>query len=536
MIIRNPYSFIVKYYKIINILLIIPMVYLAFKFGDVATFFKDYIKAGYTTPETNFAESYVTGLTFLSAFIMLIANIILSLVFASKKKNNLYYTINIFYFIFLLFAALLFGSSMSSIEKQSLDATFANFVRDISTISYLPLYLLILINLSKSFGFNYKSLRFDNNAELRIKEDEEEDIEIKIGSDNNTLKKNLVHIFRELRYYILENKFVFTCIGVVLFLIIGYVTYKNYQVYNKVYAINQAFRLDNFTLSLKESYITDTDFRGNIITEGKYYLALRIGLQNNGKEETKIANSHFRIYIGDEVIFPNYDKSARFIDIGEIYQGEAIKAEEEHEYVFVYELNKEQIKNSYQMRILNNLSEKNGKLLSSYRKITVKPRNIIKTQDLGILKLNQEANLKNTTLGNTKYKVKNIKIAMSHPYSYEKCNQENECSTIQDTIVASGGKTLIIIEDEITYDESIPYLKYNDKDFYIDFATLEYQFNVSSGRDAGDKTRTTTLKNVSPKALTDTKVYEVPYTLLNANKINLEIKIRNKYLTIVVKE
>ncbi len=39
MIIRNPYGFIAKHYKIINILLIIPIIYLTLKFGDVATFF-----------------------------------------------------------------------------------------------------------------------------------------------------------------------------------------------------------------------------------------------------------------------------------------------------------------------------------------------------------------------------------------------------------------------------------------------------------------------------------------------------------------
>lgn len=535
MIIRNPYSIVVKHYKLINFLLIVPMIYLIFKFGDIAGFFKDYIAAGYTTPETEIVDSYITGLTFIAIIFMLISNILLYIIFVSKKKNSLVYFINVIYYIVLLVATLLFSSSMASIEKNSLDATFANFVRDCSIICYLPLYLQVFFNITKAVGFNFKTLQFDNNSDLKISEEDEEDIEIKIGSDNNTVKKSLVHTIRELKYYVLENKFVFTCIGIFFLLIIGFNLYKNYQVYNKTYIINQAFNLDNFTLSVKESYITDTDYRGIIITKDKYYLAIRIGLINNG-EDTKISDSHFRIYDGKDIIYPSYDKSARFIDIGEAYQGELIREKEEHEYVFVYELTKDQIKNTYQMRILNNLSEKNGKIIKSYRKITVKPRNITKTQGLGVLNYNDEVKLKDTTLGKTNFKIKSLQIATSYSYTYEQCASKDNCTNIIDTIVPSTGNILFIVKDEINLDESVPYYKYKYKDFYIDFSSLIYEFDVKSGRDAGTKVRTTNLKNITPKVLKDTKVYEVPNTMLNANKINLEIRIRNKYMTMVIRE
>lgn len=535
MIIRNPYSIVVKHYKLINFLLIIPMIYLIFKFGDIATFFKDYIRAGYTTPESDIVESYITGLTFAATIFMLISNILLYIIFTSKKKNNLIYSINVIYYVVLLVGILLFSSTMSSIEKNSLDATFANFVRDCSIICYLPLYLQIFFNVTKGVGFNFKTLQFDNNSDLKITEEDEEDIEIKIGSDNNTVKKNLVHTIRELKYYVLENKFVFTCIGIVLLLIIGYGAYKNYQVYNKTYVINQAFNLDNFTLSVKESYITDTDYRGTIITKDKYYLAVRIGLINNGMDTT-ISNSHFRIYDGNDIIYPSYDKSARFIDIGEAYQGELIREKEEHEYVFVYELTKDQIKNTYQMRILNNLSEKNGKIIKSYRKITVKPHNITKTQGLGVLNYDEEVKLKDTTLGKTNFKIKDLQIATSYNYKYKQCTSQDSCIDVIDTIVPSTGNILFIVKDEINLDESVPYNNYKYKDFYIDFSTLVYEFDIVSGRDSGTKVRTTSLKNVTPKVLKDTKVYEVPNTMLNASKINLEIRIRNRYMTMVIRE
>lgn len=537
MVIRNPYSFVVKHYKLINILLMIPLIYLIFKFGDVASFFKDYISNGYRTNETNFVDSYITGLTTISIIFMIVANTILYLLFSSKRKGGLYYEINAIYFAVLLVGTFLFSASMSSIEKNTLDLTFANFVRDVSVICYFPMYLIVAINTSKAFGFNFRTLQFDNNSELKIKEDEDdEEIEIKLGSDNNTIKKNFVGMVRELKYYILENKFVFSVIGIILFAIFSYVTYTNYQLYNRTYGPNQSFSFENFTIALKDSYITDTDYRGTLIAEGKYYLAIRIGLENNSMDDTAISSSHFRLYDGKDFYYPSYDKSSRFIDIGEAYQGEPIIAGTSHEYVFVYELTAEQVKNTYQLRILNNFTEKNGKLLTSYKKITVKPRNITKVYDLGVLKMNEEVTFKDTTLGESKIMIKNLSLATSYRYTYQNCDSKNVCSDIKDTVTPSAGNVLLIIDDEITIDETVPYSKYKYQDFYIDYSYFVYQFKMDIGIDEGKKNVSTTMKNITPKVVNDVKIYEVPYTMLNAEKINLRIRIRNKYMTIVIRE
>ncbi len=536
MIIRNPYGFVARHFKIINILLMIPMLYLAFKLSDTSNFFNSYISSGYSTPETNFADTYINGLMYFITFILLISNIIIYVILTSKKKNGIIYLINILYCIILFVAMTLFHSAMSSIETSDLDATFANFVRDCSLISYFPMYILMILHATKAVGFNFRTMSFDNNSDLKIKEEDEEDIEIKVGSGNNSLKKNLVHLIRELKYYVLENKFVFMCIGAVLLIFISYNLYMDFQVYNKSISIRQAFNLDDFTLSLKESYITDVDYRGNTIEEDKYYLAIRIGIQNNSLEDSSISDSNFRIYIGNEVLYPSYDKSSRFLDIGEVYQGETIRSTEAHDYVFVYELTKKQLKSSYQMRILNGLTEKNGSLIKKYRKITVRPQNITKTENLGTLKPNQEVSLKKTTIGDTKYMLKNIELVTSYPYQYEVCKTSDNCNKVNDTIVAKAGKALLVIEDDITLDETTPYFKYVSKDFYVDFTYLAYKYAISSGNDAGnDKYKTINLTNITPSTLKGKKVYEVPSSILSANKINLVIRIRNKYITTEIK-
>lgn len=549
MIIRNPYGFIAKHFKLINLLLLIPIIYIMLAFGDIGNFFKDYVAAGYSTPETNFAESYITPLLIAAIIFMVAVNIIFYLIFTSRKKNGLLYLASGIYHLILLFSLLFLYASMTQIEMGQMEATFANFVRDFANIVILPIYFFIAATAVKGIGFNIKTFRIDNNSDLKLTEDDEEEIEIKIGSDNNKVKRNFVHIIRELKYYILENKFVFTCVMIVFFGIIGYTTYMHFRVYNQTYSVNQAFSMDNFQISIKDSYITNTDYRGTKISDDKYYLAIKIGIYNQGYA-TSIDRANFRIYIDDTVLYPSYDKSARFLDIGKDYQGETIATKGGSDYVFVYELTEDQIKGSYQMRILNGLSTQDGKLIKKYKKVNIRPQNILKTVNLGNYEKNKMITLSDTTLGKTKFTLSSFEVVNIYTYKYEachtelvckdingveKCSNDNVCKENTSAVVPSGGKALLVIDDVIKWDESVPYYQSRDKDFYGDFVTIEYVYDTNAYVNNKDLEGKAVLKNITPQIIEDKIIYEVPSTLLNAKKVDFVIKIRNKKFTINVK-
>lgn len=534
MIIRKPYAFLIKNFKIIHLLLLIPMLYLAFKFGDIASFFREYVAAQYTTPETIIAGNYITILIYIVLFLLIIANSIIYLLMKSKKKNTLYYIISIIYYLILLASTVLFYASMQSIEKGTMDQTFANFVRDMGNILVIPVYLLMVATVTKGLGFNYKSFRFDGNVDLQVTDDDDAEVELKIGADSYTVKRKFVHILRELKYYVLENKFVFTCLGVGLTLLIIIVGYLNFEIYNKKYNVYQAFALDSFTMTLKESYISDVDYSGNTIAEGKYYLAVKIAIQNRTLTDQSIDKSNFRIFIGNKVLYPKYDRSSRFIDIGKNYQGETIYSNTSNDYVLVYEIDSSLVKRQYQMKILSALKSEPGKLIPSYKIVTIKPNNITKKENMGVAKLGTEINLKDTLLGNTTYTLRNITFDKKYSYSYQKCTTTDECYNVKDTILPSTGNSLAIIEDNIDWDNTTAYYANGTKDFYSDFATIVYNYNNLQT----DKTYVATLKNVTPKYITDVKIYEVPEMITRSftQKITLKISIRNKVFTIKLKE
>ena len=127
-----------------------------------------------------------------------------------------------------------------------------------------------------------------------------------------------------MKYYVIENKFIVSCIAILFLLILSSNIYINIGVYNKKYATNENLALNNMLISVKESYITNVDQGGNIITENKYFLVLKIGIENVSNERRKIEFKNFRIDINNKSIFPSFDRGNRFLDIAKNYDGNQI--------------------------------------------------------------------------------------------------------------------------------------------------------------------------------------------------------------------
>ncbi len=524
MIIRKPYGFLIKHYKIINFLLLIPMFYIALKFGDIATFFRDYISSKYSTPETIIAGKYITVLTYLVLILLITYNLLLYILMKSKKKQTYDYVAGTIYYIVLLVLTLFFYNTMKAIELRTASDALALMARDISTIAVLPSYVLLFLTILKGIGFNIKTFRLDNNIDLQITEDDEAEFELKIGNDGYATKRTIVHAIRELKYYILENKFVFTCIALVFLVTIGTSLYMNFGVYNRKYNINQNFALDSFVFNVKKSYITDVDYSGRKIDDG-YYLVVQINIVNNGKKEQKLYEDNFRVFSGKKTFLPSFDRSARFIDLANNYQGDPLFPNQQETYVFAYKIKKEDIKSSYQIKVLSNLQVKNGQLIPTYRIVKINPINIVKHEDLDSVKMGTEITLKNTTLGETKYQLKDIKFVKTYTWKTVRNGVE-----ITDVITAKEGKLLAVVTDNIKYDKNTSYYKNSEHSFYSDFATLTFNYTVNGV----NKDFTSSFVDVTPPGSKDVKVYEVNSLAAKGTNRKIVLNIRNKTITILI--
>lgn len=535
MIVKNPYKVLVKNYRVINLLLLIPLIYLLFTFTNIATFFQGFVDADYYTAQKELVDIYVPALSMIAAVVTAILHFLVWLLLTIKKKKNYYHAISAGYLLFLFLALVFFYTSFLNVEMGNVENTFANFLRDISDLVIYPFYILILMGTVNIVGLNIKTLRFDKHEDLKLTEEDEEDIEIKVGSDTNDTKKRFVHVIRELKYYVIENKIILVILVGLLVGAVGFKAFLNYQVYNQTYNTNKTFALDNFSLSVKDSYITSLDYSGRVITDDKYYLAIRLGIHNQGGETT-ISKDVFKLIAGDDIIYPSFDKGSRFVDIGLPYTGEKVLADEAHDYVFIYELTEKQLKNKYELRILSDLTVDDKGLKASYKKINIRPLYLSKLETHSPKKIKEKLTFSDSTLKRTTYKLKKVKIQANYKYSYEICYTERNCNVIEDILVPTGGKAFMIIEDEIDYDSSSAYNDFEEKNFYENFVTLEYTFDIKTGANTGPTTQLSVVKDVTPKQITDKTILEVPVNLLSSYKVDFKIAIRNQLYTIKVIE
>jgi hypothetical protein len=188
------------------------------------------------------------------------------------------------------------------------------------------------------------------------------------------------------------------------------------------------------------------------------------------------------------------------------------------------------------MRIISDLSVDDKGLTASYKKIKIRPLYLSEIEKHPVKKIKDKITFSDSTLKKTTYTLEKVKINQSHKYTYEICYTERNCNVVEDLLVASGGKVLMIIEDDISFDSTTSYSSFEEKNFYENFVTVEYTFDIKTGQNPGPVTQVGNVRDVTPKQMTDKKIFEVPANVASSYKLNFHIKIRNQLYTIKVLE
>ena len=132
MILRKPYAFLIKHFKLINVVLSLLFLYLIFQTGNINGFFNDYVSAGYVTNEINIASTHMHIFVYLAIFLILVINIFIYFLMRQKEKSTKFYTgIIVFYFI-LFICAFITSGALNTIEEGELSSQVARMFRDIS--------------------------------------------------------------------------------------------------------------------------------------------------------------------------------------------------------------------------------------------------------------------------------------------------------------------------------------------------------------------------------------------------------------------
>ncbi len=530
MVIRKPYAFLIRHFRLIHFLIIIPMFITLLCTRTVLDFFSTYVASGYVTSETNIAYNYLNPIVYFALIFVIVSIIAIIFLLRTKDKDiKAHLIIGIFYAILLVGFFILPGI-FSTFETTDVAPTSARMIRDIVSFLYYVQYAFILVTFIKGLGFDFERFQFiDLLSELDIDEESDSDeVEFRIGVEGYKAKKKIRSLIREFKAYLLENKFFVTIILGVVLIILIIMLIINIITGNQSIRINQRFSLQGFSVKFNNAIVSNLDYNGHLISPDNYYLAVNIFVKNTSGESKELDTSAFYLDLGEKnYVYPTLAYGSKFIDFGRPYYNGRIYKDSECEYLIVYELSSKQVRTAYTIKILDSITYKKDEIIPKYKIINLKPQIINKINSEKNVNLGDEVDFKYTNLLNTKIRIDSYTMTNRYVYEYNFCLTDDDCRVSKNSVTpanpsSAGQYTLIALNGEFNIDENSSFSKYKlaTNDFFKDFTEIEYT--------VGGVTHTSKVTNKTPEELTDTVIIEVPKRVENAESISLILTVRDK--------
>ncbi len=534
MILKKPYAFLIKHFRMIHSILCLLFLYLLIKYGNIAGFFSGYIAANYSTYETNIASHYINIWMYIDIIILLLTIVaIFSLMKQKEKSTKFYFSVLIFYIALFVFTFFIYGV-MFGMEEVALTAKSARLYRDFSYMAYLPQYFFLGYSALRAIGFDIKSFNFDlDMQELEISDTDDQEFEINIGKDAYLYKRSIRRFFRELSYYIKEYQMVIVGFLAIVLLIIGGATYMIFGVYHRSYGQQQIISHNGLTVQVEDSELSMYDLGGRKI-DGNYYLAVSLKVKNQSIKSERLDYENFKIKLGKDYIIPTLDRGSYFLDLGIPYTRDTlVKPGEETIFVLTYQIPQEFLRNDLKLQILESIQSSVTGLTSLYKEIKldydiVKEKKEVLTQKMGKI-----LELSDSRLGYTKLHVQSYAISSTASYNYQKCSNGN-CQDLKgevtvDPVKYGIGKKILTINNVFTLDTGTKYFlaRKGAGNFVKDFVRIRYNYN--------NTTKEASIINLTPSIAKNVWFLLIPQEVENAQKLDLIIEIRGKLYIVNLK-
>lgn len=527
MILKKPYAFLIKNFRIIHLVLTVLIGYLIFRTYNLYSFFNRYVDNVYATLSDAIPSNYITVFMFLIAIIIIAFSLAMFMLMKKKDKpKNLYIGLSTYYILYFI-GMILYFVLFKSMETQQLTIRNAMVIRDLTLLIVLPQIALLVFSAIRGFGFDIKKFNFSKDLkELDIHEEDNEEFEFVLGVDSYKYFRFLRRRVREFKYYILENKFMFTVLTSLACGVFLILTILNFTVYNRVYGKNQRVNANDLTLQVNNSYITNTDYNGNEIAEGKYFLIVNITFKNESGKSTVLELKNYELLTKSGKVYPTPSRSIHFIDFGPGYSKEKILNGKTATYILVYELDKKDVEKKYTLRIIDSIEYKAGTMNSKHKNISLKPTKYSEIEDAGQFKLQDTVEMYDSILNNSALTIDSFEFRNKVTYKYEACIRTN-CTDKTDVVTAevAKAKTLLVLYGNLKIDKTSPFSK-NSKtsmSFFDAFAQIKFDNKIAPVTD------------MTPASMTDSYVLSVDEHVAKAKSVELIMTVRNKMYTIKIK-
>ena len=512
MIIKKPYAFLIKHFRIIHAILFGLLIYIVSNTFNIYSFFSNYAKTHIYVNTTSLVDSYTSILLFVITISAIIITFIIYYILNMKQKSNKTYLFIIMYYILLIIYFIYIRGVFTGLEEKSMDVESIRAMRDISIIIIVPQFIILFILLGRTLGFNLKQFDFKKDLEeLEIDTSDNEEVEVTLGSDTYKIARFFRKMLRLSKYFILENKLFVIGVSSILLLIISFTLIKNsITEYKQNYYENQTINSSLVSFKINSSYLTQTDKNNVVIAKGKYYLLIDISISNKSSSNYTINGNTFRLELEEELLHPSFTFINRFSDIGDVFS-------------------KKDLSKNYTFKIANLINSVDG---DHYKDVIITPKNLGE-EDKGNMTIPNKVELSDSILKKSTVQINSFefKERFKEEYTYTLNGEEKKAiyTVLPDTV---NKKEMIILKLDASI--KIDPEAYMSK--YINYpGDLFEQYGLVRYRYQGNYITVKLLKN-NVKYNKDKYCYlELTKEVLKANKIELILLIRGIKYTFILK-
>ncbi len=530
MIVRKPYAFLIKNFKKIHFVLLLMMFYLLYKTNAVLMFFNEYIETKTIDFVGNLAGTFINLYVYILVFLIIFVALAIYILMKRKKKPVFFY---LFLIIFYLILAIIFFQVydiLSVFKINPLSPQFIRLIRDILFIVTFIQGLLVIFVAVRALGFNIKKFNFGEDLqELEIEATDREEVELIVDVESTEITRRVRRRKRELKYFIVENLFVFILLGSILIVAFSIILYLHLEVYNKVYKEKDKFIVNNFVITINNSYITNLNFRGEKITEkNKTFLIVDLDVENLSNETEQIDLNDLLLMTKGQNYSPRVNRYQSFFDLGVGYNDQKIKAKEKRNFILSFYVDEQQLKDQIIFRYTESVYFSIVELQAKYRRILLNPLSLDQERTFKEIKIKDILKIEQKPFEQSNLKISNFFISDRFEYPALLCIRD-VCDEIVELILVDVAKRhnhlLLKLTGEYHLDKELKYIKIDKLNTFLStFGYLEYMID--------DVTCQSTLTDVTPLNVIGNEYFlEVSNKVLESKKMDLIIKIRNhKYI------
>ena len=527
MLIRKPYAFLIKNFRLIHGVLLALALYLGKESLDIYDFYSSYVSQHSYVPTGTLSAQYVNIWMYIICVLSFLVCLIIYYILYLKNKSRKLYFFSLLFYICLLVYFVVMAVSLKELQSAPFTVETTRVYRDVSLIFLLPQLVIIFFMFGRTIGFNIKQFEFKRDLEeMNIDVSDSEEVEVTFGSSSYKYMRGFRKFLRLSKYFFLENKLFVIILSSILVFSLSFYLFSKLNVYKDNNYEKAEFIANGLTYDITDCFITESDRNNKIINKGKYYLLVKAKISNKTTSKINVNRETFRLVVKDKLLYPDMALHDKFMDMGSVYKSRSIDSGLVYDCYVVFEIDKSELESEYVLKVLTNTAE-------GYKEKIVAPENLDEQHDNGSKAIPNMMDFSKSLLGKSTLTFSSYEIAdkFMEKYTYDFDGEEKIGTyTVLPDKLSSGDNIIMKVDSTITIDEESNLSKYISipADLYKYYGFISY-------RSMGESYET----KIEPKDVIFEKskltYFEVPSNIKNADKIELILLVRGQKYTFILK-